>query len=271
MRGGGAALVERRLAEWTQIAHDGGYDGEITLRCMRHAAGWNRFALDPTTMPVTISQQGIRDLIEFCGTKGFRVELTGGDAQAIWPSADPNEADPSAFQQHLNEVCGAIVDLPNVVLEELNERWKNGRAYGVVSPQWGTIHPLIRASGYYENGSTPWSSSMNRDYVTLHGTRQVDATRWPKTLNDMPVQASVLNTWFGKPVGLNEPYRFDNDTDPEWAARIGLCLAYCAEVCFHSQRGRDGDGFHDAPNQRAAAVRYFAGVRGGLIAAGLYA
>jgi hypothetical protein len=272
MPDGPRALVAPRLDEWKQIAHEGGYDGPITLRCMRHAspsATGKLFSLVPATMPLDVYKRGIRDLLEFCDERGFYVELTGGDAQELWPSKNRDEADPSALQEHLNEVCEAIVDVPNVVLEVLNERFKNGRAYGVHPPKHGTINPLVRASGFYADRIQDWPQSLVYDYVTYHGTRTVDQQRWPKTVFDMPVQASVLNKFFGKAAVLNEPFRFDDGTDPEWAARIGLTIAWCAGVFFHSQRGRDGDGFHDAPGQRAAAVRYFSGIRGGLIAAGL--
>jgi hypothetical protein len=271
-RDGENALVKPRLAEWMAIAREGGYDGPITLRVFRHAMTWNRFALDPKSMPLKTYKAGLRAFLEYVGDKGFYVELTGGDAQALWPTADGEEADPSAFQQHVNEVCDAVVDLPNVTLEVLNERFKNGRAYGVIPPRWGTINPLIRCSGIYHGGpdwQRVWDPSMNLDYVVSHTERQIDGLRYPKACYDMPVAASILNNHFGRPVVLNEPLRFDNETDPEWAARVALNVAWCAGVCFHSQRGRDGDGFADAPGQRRAAVRFFAGVQGGLVAAGL--
>ena len=36
---------------------------------------------------------------------------------------------------------------------------------------------------------------------------------------------------------------------PRGRRASGSCSWYCASVCFHSQRGRDGDGFHDVPAQ----------------------
>ena len=270
---GPKALVTPRLAEWAQIAKEAGYEGPITLRVFRHAAGWNRFALNPNDMDLAVYKQGLRAFLEFVGARGFYVELTGGDAQVIFPSTPPSdEADGSWFQWHVNEVCAAIVDLPNVVVETLNEPFKNGHAYDVVPPQWGTTHPLVRSSGFYSNSPTwqqDWPASRVLDYVQVHTERTIDGMRWPKAVYDMPVSASVLNNHFGRPVVLNEPLRFDDVTDPAWAARVGGLVAYCAGVCFHSQRGRDGDGFHDAPMQRAAAVQFFRGVRGGLVAAGL--
>jgi hypothetical protein len=266
-------LVAPRLAEWRTIADEGGYHGPITLRVFRYARASNLFGFDPRSVPLATYKAGLRDFLQFCGEHGFYVELTGGDAQYFWPLTPGNrdEADPHALQQQTNEECQAIVDQPNVLWEQQNERMINGHAYGVVPPAWGAIHPLIRSTGYYADHIEDWPADRRLDYVQYHGNRDVGGMqRWPKTIFDMPVQAAFLNELYQVPAILNEPWRYDNSSDAEWAARSGLVIAYCGGVCFHSQRGRDGDGFDQSSgHQRACAVRYFQGIAGGLLAAGL--
>lgn len=270
MRNGRTALTMPRLDEWHHLALDGGYEGSIWLRVFREAHPNNAFGFGPPELTpggILKWQQDLRNLSEFVGhhpARDFYIEWTAGDYQHLYPTSPKSEdANPSVMQQTLNEACAALVDLPNVTLEELNERWKNGRQYDIASPQWGIIHPLIRAHGYYADTSQ-WPKLYARDYITFHTDRTVDMMRWPKLLYDMPVSIAVLHNYFAKPVDLNEPYRFEEYSDPKWAALMGSMIAWTAGVCFHSQRGRDGDGFHQTPVQREAAIQFFKGVAAGL-------
>lgn len=254
--------IDARLAEWKQIAKEGGYSGPITLRVFRHAATWNAFALNPNEYPLSEYKDKLRKFISYLGSQGFYVELTGGDAQVIWPTDDPIEADWKKLQAHLYEVSAAIVDLPNVFLEVLNQRWKNGRAYQAVPPKWGLINPLLRSSGAYGEVHN-WPDGSNLDYINYHGTREVDAVRWPKWVHDLPVQASVLNTVHNTAAVLNEPFRAEESvSDPQWFSRMGLTVTYCAGITFHSQQGRDGQVL--IGNQRLCAIYFFKGVAAGM-------
>ena len=266
MPSGQTALVEPRLQEWHTLANTGGYSGPITLRVFRHAANWNAFGINPNEIPQQEYQASLRAFVEYVSSRPYRqfyVELTGGDAQVLWPSNDGNEADPGGLVNHLNVAAAAIVDLP-VWFEELNERWKNGRAYGVSAPQWGSTNPLIRASGYYADTKVDWPDSLRRDYIVFHTDRTVNGMRWPKLLYDMPSSIAVLHGYFGVPVDLNEPFRFDEAGDPAWAELMGSLIAWTAGVLLHTVQGRDGNGFQSTPVQQSCVARFFKGAAAGV-------
>ena len=65
-RAGGAR--RRACGEWDTIAKEGGYLGPIMLRAFRHAAGWNRFALNPNDLPIDTYKTGIRAFVEDRGS-----------------------------------------------------------------------------------------------------------------------------------------------------------------------------------------------------------
>ena len=253
MPSGPSALVEPRLAEWRQLAQEGGYDGPIVLRVFRYAASWNQFGI---TDPWSYDFAEITYFTEFCRARGFYVSWTCGDSQVVCPEQNG----PRGQQEHLNRTCAALVPT-FAFLQTCNEPFKNGiDIAAVVPPAWGSY--LRETGAYGEVGSWP---PPVLDFVTYHGDRTIDYPRWPKTIHDMPVQASVLNAMHGKPAVLNEPLRAEHGSDPEWYERMGLLVAFCAGVTFHSQRGRDGDGFDaSAGNQRACAVGFFRGIASGI-------
>lgn len=268
MPSGVNALVEPRLQEWHQLALEGNYHGPITLRVFRYAHPNNQFGFQPATVPLETYKRALREFTEYVSDRDYRefyVEWTAGDAQYLFnPDTTQHhrfgDTDPSRFGQQTNEECQALVNLP-VWFEELNQRWQNGRAYGNVSPKWGDIHPLVRSSGYFEE--TKWGLELVRDYVNYHPNRTHDHPRWPKYVYDIPASITALHTYYNLPVDLNEPMRYDEDTDPATAKLMGSFIGWCAGVLFHSQRGRDGDGFHGTL-QRQAAVNFFRGAGSGV-------
>lgn len=264
MHDGPAALVAPRLAEWRALAEAGGYRGPIVLRVFRYSHPNNKFGIGD---PWSYDFAEITKFTQFCGERGFYVDWTCGDSQHILPEKDG----PRGQQEHLNRTCAALVGCTNAFVETSNESMKNGQLaeHGVVPSAWGSY---LRDSGAYgEKGD--WPVGTNLDFVSYHGTRSRGGLApWPKWLIDVFAQAAVLSTEHGKPAVLKEPVgadepdypgrRPDRESNPDLFARLGLVIAFCAGVTFHSQDGRDGDALK--PTQRQCAIAFFRGIAAGL-------
>jgi hypothetical protein len=251
-RDGPNALVAPWLDALRHLADEGGYHGPIVLRVFRHAGPWNAFVLDPFRPGY---MAGLRPFVEFCGARGFYVDLTAGDAQVYFTSQ-------GQIQQHVNEVCAQIVDLPNVFLQTSNEVFKNGIDVDQVRPpQWGTINPLLRDSGAYGEADS-WPTNLDLDFIDFHPSRREN---W---LAETYASAFNLLERRGKAVRIAEAMGFAEEAkpgsranDPDAAFKLGLLAAFCG-IGFHCDDGMSCDGLR--PVQRACAVQFFKGVKGGL-------
>lgn len=259
MANGRSALVAPWLDALRRLATEGGYHGPIVLRVFRHAGPWNAFHLVPSEHPDYLTK--LRPFVEYCGSLGFYVDLTGGDAQAIFPN-------PGAIQQHVNDVCAAVVDLPNVFVQTSNEPFKNGIDVNVVRPpQWGSVNPLLRDSGAYGEQDS-WPTSSDLDFLDFHPSREDSGSPYPKWIAETYASAFNLMQTRGKPVRIAEPMGFAEvnkpgarSTDPALARLLGGVAGICG-IGFHSDDGMACDGLR--PVQRACAVSFFQGVQGAI-------
>lgn len=279
MTDGRNALTKPRLAEWHALAKEGGYDGPIFLRVFHSSHTGNVWGIVPTNygvLPQTHDRATwlarMRDLTVYVGSfagREFGIEWTGGDRQYIYPIPGAPEpwrggsADSSRLQQTFNEEMAALVDLPNIFFDEINERDQNGNCFMVASHDFSTKCRILRSAGYYADSKDKWPFSHVRDYLTFHTSRTVDMMRWPRLLYDLAPTIAALHSYYGIPADLDEPYRFEETSDPAWAEIMGSFIAWCAGVCFHSRQGLIGDGFQNVPRQRDAAVRFFRGAASG--------
>lgn len=282
---GPAVLVEPNLREIHNLALEGGLgaDVPIALRCFCEALPnpqYHQFGFIPESIGIPAWRKVLRDATEYClhwPDRQFLIEWTAGDRQYLRPLNPPEgwrggNAHPVKVQEILNESRAALVDLPHW-FEEMNERWNNGNCFDLRAPKFeagGSVNcPSVIASGYYADSKANWPLAYVRDYLTFHSERAVDFSRWPKLVYDIPASISYCHSYYNIAVDLNEPYRFDENSDPAWAEAIGTFIALCAGVCYHSNQGRDGNGFQNTPRQREGAVRYFRGIAAGLKASAL--
>lgn len=259
MTNGYPALVERRLAEWKQLAGAGGYNGPIILRVFRYAAYWNPFSLDPWSYSMSAATQ----FTNYCGDRGFYVDWTCGDSQEVLPNPDG----PKGQQQHLNEFCAALTPCSNAFIQTCNEPFKNGIDVGkVVPPKWGS---LIRSSGYYSDAGS-WDHTLDLDYIDFHPDRSSDGVNneVPKWVGKL-FESSVYLRPFNKPIVYEEPIGADEvnkpgsrSNIPEYFRMAGLSIGLQAGITFHSQNGVFGDQL--GPVQSACAANFFSGVKGGI-------
>ena len=257
MKDGPKYLVEPILEERKRIAHEGGYDGPLVGRVMRYAAPPNAFAIDPWSYEVreagaaTGTMPEVTRFTDFCGEHGWYVDWTCGDSQKI-PSVSTPDG-PRGQQQHLNEFCAALVPCTNAFVETCNEPFQNGIDVSrVVPPQWGSY---LRDSGMYWEHDF-WQHNLDLDFVSFHSRRDEGGQHpWPKFIIDMFDAAADLDTMMldhhgGRPAVLKEPIGFDENEIPnrrtnrvDCAGRMGLVIAFCAGVTFHSTPGLASDGF----------------------------
>lgn len=257
MRDGWNALVVPLLDEIRAASRVGGWgDRPIFLRTFRYAAYWNAFALDPWSyMDANGAFTPLMDFTQRCLDRGFLIDWTCGDAQEVLPEQDG----PRGQQEHQNKTCAAMASLPGVI-QRCNERFKNGVHDGVTVPKWG---PYVTCSGDYgEVSQWPWAVFDIWDY---HGGRDSGGLYpWPKWLVDMDDQAATLLDTTGKFGRLGEPRRLDEmpgeDNRAELWFEMGKRVTNQNGVTLHSQYGRDGRGFTNAPVTRAGFEAFFAGV-----------
>ena len=261
---GPRVVVEPNLQQWRQMANEGGYDGEITLRVFRFAAPPNAFALDPWSYPMG----EVTNFTNYCNERRFRIDWTCGDAQIVLP--DPHG--PKGQQQHLNEFCNALVPVAATnFVQTCNEPFKNGiDVRGIVPPPsrmvdpkspWGTY---LRDSGMYYGGQ--WDTSIDLDFISLHTDRGMEG-RVVKWLGKI-FESAVFLWDIGKPPVQNEPMGFDEvdrpgsrSNNPRYAGLLGMGVAFTG-IGFHSSAGQPCDQF--GPVTRLCAVSFFRGVKAGL-------
>ena len=240
MPNGPAALVLPILNERKRLAVESGYDGPLVARVFRFAAPPNAFALNPWSYPMS----AVTEFTQFLGEHGWYVDWTCGDAQIVLPEQNG----PRGQQEHLNQFCAALVPCANAIVQTCNEPFKNGiDILLVIPPKWGSY---VRYSGYY-NDDGHWDFAADLDCIGFHSARDAAGVYWPKWLIDMDDQAAVLLTRpnpkpviFDEPIGADEnniPGRRSNN--PAYFARMGLTIAYCAGLYFHSTPGLSSDGF----------------------------
>lgn len=280
MPDGRNALTAPRLAEWDALANQGGYHGPIFLRVFRSSHTGNIWGIVPTNYGVlpqthdkTAWLNGMRDLSIYVGSypnRQFGIEWTAGDDQYIYPlptNPEPwrgGNADASRLQQGFNEEMSALVDLPHLFFDEVNERHINGNCFTTATHDFSTQCKILRSAGFYADTKDHWPASYVRDYLTFHTDRTVDLLRWPRLIYDIAPSIAALHSYYHIPVDLDEPYRFEETSDPAWAEIMGSYIAWCAGICFHCRQGLIGDGFAATPVQRDAAVRFFRGAAAGV-------
>ena len=256
MPNGPSALVKPRLEEWKRLASDGGYTGPIVLRIFRYAGPWNVFGI---TDPWSYDFNEVRLFTHFCGDRGFYVDWTCGDSQAVLP----NPAGPKGQQQHLNEFVSALVPCSNAFVQTCNEPFKNGIDVGqVVPPVWGS---RLRSSGYYTDAG-PWNHTLDLDFIDFHPDRSMDGPV-PKWVGKA-FESAVYLMPFGKPIVYAEPIGADEvnrggsrSNNPDYFRMLGLSIGLVAGVTFHSQMGVIGDRL--GPIQSRCATEFFHGVKCG--------
>ena len=241
MPGGPAALVEPIIDERTALAREAGWTGPLIARIFRCAAPPNAFAVAPWSYQMS----AVRDLTQLYGEKGWYVDWTGGDYHICFPSPDGHMGEvngPLGINQHNNEFCAALIDLPNVIWNTCNEPFKNGVDTSVVRPPpWA---PAVQYSGeYWDHRETTHGLAC----VNLHTDRGTEQGI-PKWVGKAHESAPYM--WrFKKPIFYDEPMGADELTkparsnNPHYFGILGSVLSMVSVVYFHSTPGLSSDGF----------------------------
>lgn len=258
MTNGWDALCVPILDEWRAIAKEAGYTGPIILRVFRYAAAPNAFAIDPWGYHMTSAAEFTRK----CGERGFYVDWTSGDAQIVLPERDGDRG----RNMHNNLFVASIVGCDNAFFQTRNEPFKNGGIDGEVPPNWGG---LLRHSGYYNTGKPEdWDLSQDLDIRDFHQPR-TGGTPYPKWSYDMFATAATVAMFqpqrplfHEEPIGADEVASESRCNIPAMFGIMGLVIAMCSAVYFHSTDGIPCNSLR--PIQRACAVAFFKGIVGGL-------
>jgi hypothetical protein len=164
------------------------------------------------------------EFLRLCASYGLYVELT---AFTQTQTLMPDDSDQIA---HWTDICDAIRDQPNVLLELVNEADQHDNA---TSAAFGRPSGVLASTG--SNGSDHWPPEPDWDYLLYHTN---DAPEFQRKVGHNAWEISEHRG--EKPCISNENTRFDDkdaDLDHAYDAAAGAALL-CAGACFHSVRGK---------------------------------
>ncbi len=252
MNNGWDALCAPILAEWRQVAHEGGYDGPIVLRVFRHAASWNEFGI---TDPWSYTPAQIHDFASRCAALGFYIDWVGGDYQECFPTGLDGDF---GVHKHHNVFTSALVGLTNNIWCISNEPFKNGLdPFQALPPPWA---PKVWYSGSYDDARDTVAVNLHTDR-----SEEAGAQKWVgKAHESAPYMwKHNLPVIYDEPMGADElaiPGKRSNV--PAYFGILGSVIAAVSLVYFHCTDGMPCNGLR--PITRQCAVEFFRGVVGGL-------
>lgn len=250
MHNGPEALVRPILQQRREVADSAGYHGPIVLRVFRYSHPNNPFGV----LPYEQDFSQIDAFLAMCAEYGCYVDWTCGDSQFDFMLPQPGQQ-----QEHLDRFTSNVHLF--CFMETCNEPFKNGWL-----PQNGVKAApspyYLRDSGNYVyiSDTQDWERQYDLDFISFHGDRTNDHSRWPKWVCDLDDSIATLRKRVGKPSVLKEPNKFGPYySDPVLAKLLGQ-RASMGGVVFHSQIGLQTDGYDDAT--RLAAFNFWTGVSG---------
>lgn len=140
---------------------------------------------------------------------------------------------PAEQDEHLSLVQEVVAGHDNVLLEYVNEDWKNG---GISHRFQGfNVAPTTRSS--WEDGNTPLEAGSVLDFTTEHTPRGAEWERKSKNLLETSRQGIGDFPPTNKPAIAGEPERLQNATPRQYADYIAVAELFASGACLHG----DGD------------------------------
>jgi hypothetical protein len=140
---------------------------------------------------------------------------------------------------HLRRVVDVLSRHDNVLLEYVNEDWKNGG----IAHRWISTNEILTTRSSWEDGNTPLEVGSVLDYTTEHTPRGDGWERKSKNL----LETSRLGMgeegepdYFrptNKPAIAGEPERLQNATPRQYADYVAVAELFASGACLHG----DGD------------------------------